>query len=153
VLERGNPADILEDEHHAFVALVIERGGSEQDVQVLYAASRAELHPDLAAHALLARERLIDRASNQTALAERAAPAPLGNIPRVEAVEHLPAAVAKDAAAPETQKRSGSCVVIEDGHVPVHEKDVGRDGIEQLAQEDFIAHLSNRDAHVKNIRA
>jgi hypothetical protein len=69
----------------------------------------------------------------------------------MQAVEDFTCAVAEDAAAPEAQEGAGSGIVIQDGHVPVHEENVRRHSIEQLAEQSLVAHLCYRNAHGSTI--
>src|ERR1017187_6587840 len=66
----------------------------------------------------------------------------------MKAVENVPAAVAQYAMAPDAQESPGGGVVVEDGDVLVHQEHIRRNSIQQLAEQDFVAHLCDWDTHV-----
>jgi hypothetical protein len=65
----------------------------------------------------------------------------------MQAVENFTAAMTEDAAASDSQESPSRCVVIQDGHISIHQKNVGRNGVKELPQQDLIAHLCYRNAH------
>jgi hypothetical protein len=107
----------------------------------------SQLHAHLTPDGLLAGKSFIDGAPNETVPAEWAAPAPRGHIPGMKAVKNVPAALAEDAAASDAQESPGSRVVVQYGDVFVHQEDVGRNGVQQLAEQDFVAHLCDWNTH------
>src|ERR1017187_9539377 len=66
----------------------------------------------------------------------------------MKAVENVPAAVAQYAMMPDAQESPGGGVVVEDGDVLVHQEHIRRNSIQQLAEQDFVAHLCDWDTHV-----
>src|ERR1039458_3170431 len=146
-LERSDAAKILQNEHYASVRLIAERRRSEEDVQLLNRSSGEELHTYLAPDAFLAGKGLLNRFTDETGLAERAVAATGGDIPGMQAVEDFSGAVAEDAAPPDAEEGRGSGIIVQDGHVLIYQEDVRRHSIEQLAEQNFVAHLCDRNAH------
>jgi len=120
-------------------------------VQLFHLAAGSQLHAYLAPDALLAGKGLIYRSSNMTALARRAVAAAGGDILGMQAVEDFAGAMAKDATTPYAEEGRGSGIEVQDGQVPVHQEDVRRHGIEQLAEQNLVAHLCYRNAHGSTI--
>ena len=151
MMERCDTAQVLQDEHYALVALVTERRRGDQDVQLLDRVPGAQLHACLAPDAFVAGEGLVNRPSNKTGLAQRPVAAPGIHIPGMQAVKDLTAAVAENAAPTDAEEGTSRRVVVQDGHVSVHQKDIARYGIKQLAEQNLVAHLCHGNPHVGTI--
>src|ERR1035441_8507039 len=126
------------------MTLIVKGGGGKQDIQMLNRAPGSQLHAHLTPNGLLAGKGFVDGAPYEAGLTERAVPSSRGHIPGMKAVENVPAALAENAAAPNAEEGSGSRVVIQNGHVFIHQKHKKESRVQQLAEQEFVAHLRDR---------